>query len=50
MVHTDPYSIRPLKEIDQDLGCSGCVNRCDSCKNFDDHVSSFECLATKNVF
>ena len=24
MVHTDPYSIRPLKEIDQDLGCSGC--------------------------
>ena len=47
MVHADPYSIIPLQEIDQDPGCSDCMRRCDSCKNFVDHISSFECFATK---
>ena len=47
MVHADPYSIKPLKEIDQDLACSDCMKRCDFCKNFVDHLSSFECFATK---
>ena len=45
MVRLDPYSIKPLKEIDQDPGCSDCKKRCDSCENFVDHVSSFECFA-----
>ena len=49
MVHADPYSIKPLKEIDQNPGCSDCMKRCDSCKNFVDHVSSFECFATKKI-
>ena len=26
MVCSDPYSIKPLKEIDQDPGCSDCEN------------------------
>ena len=47
MVHPNPYSTKPLKEIDQDPGCSGCMKRCDSCKNFVDHISSFECFAAK---
>ena len=38
MEHADPYSIKPLKEIDQNPGCSDCMERCDSCKNFVDHV------------
>ena len=45
MVRLDPYSIKPLKEIDQDPGCSDCKKRCDSCENFVDHVSSFKCFA-----
>ena len=50
MVRADPYSIKPLKETDQDPGCSDCKKRCDSCKNYVDHVSSFECFATtKNL-
>ena len=44
MVHADPQSIKPLKEIDQGPSCSDCMKRC---KNFVDHVSSFECFATK---
>ena len=47
MVHAYPYSIKPLKEIDQDPGSSGCMKRCDFCKIFVDHISSFECFATK---
>ena len=50
MVPADPYSIKPLKEIDQSPGCSDCMKRCNSCKNFVDHVSSFECFATKKIF
>ena len=38
---------KTIKEIDQYPGCSNCMKRCDSCKNFVDHVSSFECFATK---
>ena len=34
MVHADPYSIKPLKEVDQDPGCSDCMKRCDSVKIF----------------
>ena len=49
MVRDDPYSIKPLKEIDQDPGCSDCM-RCDSCKSFANHISSFECFATKKNF
>ena len=30
MVYADPYNIKPLKEIDQDSGCSYCMKRCDS--------------------
>ena len=29
MVHADPYSIKPSKEVDGDPGCSDCVKRCD---------------------
>ena len=47
MAHAYPYSIKPLKVIDQDPGFSGCMKRCDSCKSFVDHISSFECFATK---
>ena len=49
MVRADPYSIQPLKEIDQNPVCSDCMKRCDSCKSFLDHVSSFECFATKTI-
>ena len=38
MVRADPYSIKPLKETDQDPGCSDFKKRCDSCKNYVDHV------------
>ena len=41
------YSIKPLKEIDQHPGCSVCMKRIYSCKNSVDHISSFECFATK---
>ena len=47
MVRAEPYSIKPLKEIDQDLGCSDFMKRCDSYKNFVDHISSFECFFKK---
>ena len=50
MVHADRYSIKPLKEVDQDRGCSHCRKRSDSCKNFIVHVSSFEYFATKKSF
>ena len=50
MVRADHYSIKPLKEIDQDPGCIDCMKRCDSYKNFVDHISSFECFATKKIF
>ena len=50
MVLADPYNIKPLKEIDQNPACSDCMKRCDSCKNFVDHVSSFECFATRKIF
>ena len=54
MVRANPYLIKPpsllYKTIDQDPGRSDCKKRCDSCKNLVDHVSSFECLATKNIF
>ena len=50
MVHADLYSIKPSKYIDQDPGSSDCMKRCDSCKNFVDHISSFECFATKKNF
>ena len=36
----DPY-IKPLKEVDQDPGCSDYMKRCDSCENFADHISPF---------
>ena len=49
MVRAEPYSIKLLKEIDQGLGCSDCMKRCDSYKNFVDHMSSFECFAKKKV-
>ena len=49
MVRADPYSIKPLKEIDQDPGCSDCMKRCDSYKNFVDHISSFECFTQKKI-
>ena len=45
-MHADPYSMKPLKETDQDPGCSNCMKRCHSCKNFADHISSFECFTT----
>ena len=41
----DLYSMKPLKEIDQDPGCSEFKKRYDSCKFFVDHISSFECFA-----
>ena len=41
IVRADPYSIKPLKEIDEDLGCSDWMKICDSSKNFVDHISSF---------
>ena len=47
MVRADPYSIKPLKEVDQDLCCSDFMKRCDSCKNFVDHISSFDCFCKK---
>ena len=50
MVRADHYSIKPLKEIDQDPGCIDCMKRCDSCKNFVDHISSFKHFATKKIF
>ena len=50
VVRADPYSIKPLKEIDQNPGCSDCMKRCDSFKSFVDHVSSFECFAVKIFF
>ena len=46
-VRAEPYSIEPLKEIDQDPGCSDCMKRYDSYKNFVDHISSFECFVKK---
>ena len=49
MVRAEPYSIKPLKEIDQDLSCSDCMKKCDSYKNFVEHISSFECFAQKKV-
>ena len=49
MMRADPYSIKPVKEIDQVPGCNDCMKRCDSCKNFVDHISSFECFATKKL-
>ena len=49
MVLGDSYSIKPVKEIDQDPGCSDCMKRCDFCKNFVDHISSFECFAQKKI-
>ena len=49
MVRADPYSIKPLKEIDQDPGCSDCMKRCDSYKNFVEHISSFECFVKKKI-
>ena len=49
MVRADPYSKKPLKEIDQDPGCSDCMKRCDSSKNFVDYISSFQCFATKKI-
>ena len=27
MVGADPYSIKPLKEVDQDPGCNDCMKR-----------------------
>ena len=47
MVRADSYSIKPLKETDQNPGCSDCMKRGDSYKNFVDHISSFECFTTK---
>ena len=47
MVGVYLYSIKPLKEIDQHLGRSVCMKRIYSCKNSVDHISSFECFATK---
>ena len=38
MVRADLYSIKPLIELDQDPGCSDCIKRCDSCKNYVDHI------------
>ena len=49
MVCADPYSIKPLKEVDQNLGCIDCMKICDPCKKFVDHISSFEYFVTKNV-
>ena len=46
IVSADPDNIKPLKERDQDPVCSDCMKRYDSCKNFADHISSFECFAT----
>ena len=43
MVRADSYSIKPLKEIDEDPGCSDCKKRCDSCKKIVEQVSSFQC-------
>ena len=31
-MRADPYSIKPLKEIDEDLGCSDWMEICDSNK------------------
>ena len=45
-VRADPYTIKSLKRLDQDPGCSDYMKRCDSCKNFVDDISSFECFAT----
>ena len=49
MVRVDPYGIKPLKEVDQDPGCCNCMKRCDLCKDFVDHILSFECFATKKI-
>ena len=49
MVLDHPYIIKPLKEADQDPDCSDCMKRCDSCKNFVDHISSLECFASGNI-
>ena len=34
MMCADFYSMKPLKEVDQDPGCSDSKKRCDSSKNF----------------
>ena len=47
MVGVYLYSIKPLKEIDQHPGRGVCMKRIYSCKNSVDHISSFECFATK---
>lgn len=48
MACVNPYSIKPLKEVDQDSGCKDYMKRCDSSKNFIHHISSFGCFTTKN--
>ena len=50
MVRVYPYTIKPTKEVDQDPGCNGCMKRCGSCRNFGDHISSFEYFGTKKIF
>ena len=49
MMRADPYSIKPLKEIDQNPGCSDCMKRCDSCKNFVDMYHLLNVLQQKKI-
>ena len=39
--------MKPLKEVDEDPGCSDCMKRCDLKKIFFDHAPSFQCSSTK---
>ena len=49
MVCADPYSIKPVKEVNQDSGCSDCMRRCDSYKSFVSHISmSFNKIILKS--
>ena len=50
IVYDDPYSIRSLKEVDQNPGYISCKIRCNLCMKFVDHLLSTSCFATKNVF
>ena len=47
MMRADLYSIKTLKEVDEDPGYSDCMKLCGSSKNLVDHISSFKCFEAK---
>ena len=46
MMRADPYTIKPLEEVDEDPGCSDYMKRCDSCKTLLT-IYVNKCFATK---